>query len=260
MPRTDSRTERAERSERTVVVAGTGPRIGESVARRFAAEGCSVALFARSEEYLDELASDISTETPGEALAVPTDVTDPAGVAAGFERVREAFGPVDVLVNNAYPTGDTESGLAGSGDGPLDAAHDAFEQAWRVWADGTFLCAEQAVADMLDGDGGTVLFTSSRAAVRGDGGPAHGSAGFAARGLARALAHRLWPEGVHVANVLVDGPVAAPGDRGWSDRPDDQWLHPDHVADTYWHLAEQPRSAWTLELDLRAHAAPIGFG
>ncbi|MFB6300849.1 MAG: SDR family NAD(P)-dependent oxidoreductase [Halobacteriales archaeon] len=245
---------------RTAVIAGVGPRIGESTARRCAMEGCSVGLFARSETYLDELASTLTEETDGEALAVPTDITDSEQVTAGFETVRERYGPVDILVNNAYPTGENESGLASPGDGPLGSAADAFERSWRVWAQGAFYCSEEAAADMLDTDGGTIIFTGSAAAVRGTGSAAHHSAGFAGRGLARSLANELWPAGIHIAHVLVDGAVGAPGDREWSDLPDEEWIHPDHVAETYWHLIEQPESAWTLELDIRAHASDISFG
>ncbi|MDY6819568.1 MAG: SDR family NAD(P)-dependent oxidoreductase [Halobacteriales archaeon] len=245
---------------RTAVIAGVGPRIGESVARKCANEGCSIGLFARSAEYLDDLADELTEETDGEAMAVPTDITDPAQVAAGFETVREAYGPVDLLVNNAYPTGENESGLAAPGEGPLGSAAAAFERSWQVWAKGAFHCSEEAAADMLDTDGGTIIFTGSGAAVRGTGSAAHHSAGFAGRGLARSLAHELWPTGIHVAHVLVDGPVGAPGHRDWSDQPDAAWIHPDHVADTYWHLVEQPKSAWTLELDIRAHAGDISFG
>lgn len=244
---------------RTAVVAGVGPRIGESVAWKFAAEGCSVGLFARSEDYLDELANELTEETDGTAIAVPTDITDPAQVEAGFNQVRTEFGAVDILLNNAYPTGDTESGLSESGEGPLDTEHSAFERSWRIWAYGAFLCSELATADMLAEDGGTIIFTSSQFALRG-GDTAHNPAGFAARGLARSLAHQFWSEGVHIANVLIDGSVGKPGQRDWANHPDEEWIHPDHVAETYWHIVEQPPSAWTLELDLRAHAAPIRFG
>jgi NAD(P)-dependent dehydrogenase (short-subunit alcohol dehydrogenase family) len=244
---------------RTAIIAGTGPRIGESVARKFAEEGCSVGLFARSEDYLTELASELTEETDGEAIAVPTDITDPAQVEAGFDEVREAFSPIEILLNNAYPTGDTESGLSESDEGPLGVGRSAFERSWRVWAYGAFLCSEQAAADMLAENGGTILFTSAPFALRG-GGTVHNPAGFAARGLARSLATQLWSEGVHVANVLIDGSVGKPDQRDWADHPDDEWIHPDHVADTYWHLVEQHSSAWTLELDLRAHAAGISFG
>ena len=83
---------------RTVVVAGVGPGLGESIVRKFAAEGCSVGMFARSAEFLDELEADLDDEGHG-VLAVPTDITDPGAVEAGFEAVREASGPIDTLVN-----------------------------------------------------------------------------------------------------------------------------------------------------------------
>lgn len=213
----------------------------------------------RSEAYLTRLADELAKETEGDAIAIPTDVTNPAGVEAGFDRVREAFGPVEVLCNNAYPTGDIESGLAASDGGPLGADRSAFERSWRVWVYGSFLCSEQAVADTVAENGGTVLLSSVPFALRG-GETSHNPAGFAARGLARSLAHRLWPEGVHVVNVIIDGNVGKLGQRDRADLPDDEWIHPDRVADTYWYLVEQHSSAWTLELDLGAHAAPIGFG
>lgn len=240
----------------TAVIAGVGPRIGESAARKFAEEGCSVGLFARSEDYLTDLADDLTAETDGEVIAVPTDITDPAQVKTGFDQVREAFGSVDILLNSAYPTGDTEGGFGETGEGPLAVDRSAFEQSWRVWADGAFLCSEQAAADMLTEDGGTILFTASGLALRG-GNPAHQPAGFAGRGLARSLAHQLWPEGIHIANVLIDGGVGTPDQQDWAEAPAEGWIHPDHVVDTYWHLVEQHPSAWTLELDLRAYGGPI---
>lgn len=78
---------------RTVVIAGVGPGLGESLARKFAAEGCQVALFARSMDYIEELADDLPT--PGEGLAVQTDLTAVDQIREGFERVRETFGPID---------------------------------------------------------------------------------------------------------------------------------------------------------------------
>ena len=112
----------------TAVIAGTGARIVESVAQRFAEEGCPIGLFARSEDYLTKLASELSEKTDGEAIAVPTDITDPAQVEAGFDEVREAFDPIEILLNNAYPTCDTESDLSESNGGPLGAGRSAFER------------------------------------------------------------------------------------------------------------------------------------
>jgi NAD(P)-dependent dehydrogenase (short-subunit alcohol dehydrogenase family) len=231
---------------RTAVVAGVGPGLGESLARTFADEGCRVGLFARSADYVEDLAA----ELPGEALAVPTDLTDPEAVRAGFEAVRDELGSVDVLVNHAS---------AGSWKGLLDADVAEFERAWAVNGRGAFVCSQEAVSDMLDGEGhergGTVIFTGATSAVRGRGGAIGFSAAkFAARGMAEDMARELGPEGIHVAHVIIDGQILTPGTREANpDRPDEEFLDPDGIAETYWHLVEQDRSAWTLELDLRPH-------
>ncbi|WP_254524905.1 SDR family NAD(P)-dependent oxidoreductase [Natrinema caseinilyticum] len=229
---------------RTAVIAGVGPGLGASIARRFVAEGCRVGLFARSADYLEELA----TELGEDALAVPTDVTDPEQVAAGFREVRDAFGPVDVLVNNA--SGGAWSGLR-------DITPDEFERAWRVSAYGALLCSRAAVDDMLadDGDGGTIIFTGATSSVRGRGG-ALGFTGakFAVRGMAESMARELGPDGIHVAHVVIDGQIETPSVReAHPDRDSEEYLDPDAIADTYWHLVTQDRSAWTLEADVRPH-------
>ena len=229
----------------TAVVAGVGPGLGASLVRTFVGEGCSVGMFARSPDFVEELAADLE-DAPGEALPIPTDVTDEAQVADGFETVRRAFGPVDVLVFNAS---------AASWDGLLEASVESFERAFSVNGTGALLCAREAVADMLEGDGGTVIFTGATSALRGRGGAIGFSAAkFAARGMAESMARELGPEGIHVAHVVVDGQIANP--RSLEREPDRdraEFLDPDAIAENYWHLVEQDRSAWTLELDLRPH-------
>ncbi|MDS0258129.1 SDR family NAD(P)-dependent oxidoreductase [Haloarcula sp. S1CR25-12] len=232
---------------RTAVIAGVGPGLGATLARRFVDEGCRVGLFARSNEFVDDLAAELGED----ALAVPTDITDPEAVTAGFEAVRERFGPVDVLVNHAS---------GGSWEGIRDISLDAFEQALDVSAVGGFLCSREAVEDMLDArraspdenaGGGTIIFTGATSAVRGRGGAPGFSAGkFAARGLAESMARELGPEGVHVAHVVIDGQINTPG---VTDRDPEELLDPEAIADAYWTLVTQDRSAWTLELDLRPH-------
>ncbi|MDS0475462.1 SDR family NAD(P)-dependent oxidoreductase [Natrinema sp. 1APR25-10V2] len=226
----------------TAVIAGVGPGLGASLARKFVDEGCQVGLFARSDDYLEELSADLGDD----AVAVPTDVTDPAQVEAGFEAVRDAFGPVDVLVNHAS---------GGSWSGLRDISLEEFERAWRTSAYGALLCSREAVDDMLAGDGGTVVFTGATSAVRGRGGAIGFSAAkFAVRGMAESMARELGPEGIHVAHVVIDGGIATPSVReSQPDRDEDEFLDPDAIADSYWHLVEQDRSAWTLELDLRPH-------
>ena len=226
---------------RTVVIAGVGPGLGASIARKFAAEGCAVGLFARSTEFIEDLADELD-ETARSALAAPTDVTDPEAVEAGFETVREAFGPVDVLVNHA-------SGGAWKGLGDLSV--EEFDQALAVGARGGFLCSQEAVEDMLANDGGTVIFTGATSSVRGnDGALAFSTEKFAVRGMAESMARDLGPEDIHVAHVIIDGGIHPPGRDVQSPK---EYLDPDAIAESYWHLVEQDRSAWTLELDLRPH-------
>jgi len=225
---------------RTAVVAGVGPGLGESVARRLAREGLDVALFARTERRIESLAADLATA--GRGLAVPTDLADRADVEAGFEAVREEFGPVDVLVYNASAA--PWDGLREVSDADLDRALD-------VGVRGLVACAREAVDDMLDGDGGTVVVTGATTSRRGrEGAVGFSAAKFGARGVAESMARELGPEGVHVAHAVVDGGIRPP-ERAVDDP--EAYLDPDAIADAYWNLIEQDRSAWTLELDLRPH-------
>ncbi|WP_435155571.1 SDR family NAD(P)-dependent oxidoreductase [Haladaptatus sp. DFWS20] len=222
---------------RTAIIAGVGPGLGASLARKFAEEGCSVGLFARSRDYVEMLAE----ELPTPAVAVEVDISDPEQVARGFERVRDELGPVEILVNHA--SGATWNGLR-------DCSTDEFEQAWRVAAYGGFLCSKEALPDMLD-NGGTILFTGATSAVRGRGGAVgFSSAKFAVRGLAESMARELGPKGIHVAHIVIDGGIL-PSDTD-VDSPE-EYLDPDAIVESYWHLVEQDRNAWTLEFDLRPY-------
>lgn len=227
---------------RTVVIAGVGPGLGESLARTFATEGCRVGLFARTEEYIGELAADLGED----ALAVPTDLTEASAIEAGFERVRKAFGPVDVLVNHAS---------AASWTGLIEQELADFERALDVGPRAALLCSQEAVGDMLDGDGGTVIFTGATTAIRGnDGAIGFSAAKFASRGMAESMARELGSKGIHVAHVVIDGAILTPNAREQSGKNEKEtFLDPDAIAESYWHLIEQDRSSWTLELDLRPH-------
>lgn len=230
---------------RVAVIAGVGPGLSESLARTFVANGCQVGLFARSAKHITEL----STNLGGDAIAIPTDITDPAQVEAGFDRVREAFGPVDVLVNHAS---------SAVWKGAEAITPEEFEAAWRTAAYGGLLCAQEAIADMRNGDGGTVIFTGATSSVRGrDGAIGFSAAKFAVRGMAESMARELGPAGIHVAHVVIDGQIDTPALGDSREVDSDRVLDPDAIADSYWHLVEQDRSAWTLELDLRPHTEPF---
>ncbi|GGL68132.1 SDR family NAD(P)-dependent oxidoreductase [Halocalculus aciditolerans] len=226
---------------RTVVVAGVGPGLGASLARKFSNEGCDVASFARTEEYIGELAEDL--DGPGDGLAVPVDLREPEEVRQAFDTVRGFFGSIDVLVYNAS---------SASWRGLMDTTEDEFENAWKVNQRGAFVCAQEAVGDMRDEDGGTVIFTGATSAVRSRGGAISFTAGkFGARGMAMDIAQEYGDEGVHAAHVVVDGQIDNPRTRDHHpDRDDDTFLDPDDIADTYCHLVEQDASTQAFEVHL----------
>ena len=214
----------------TAVIAGVGPGLGASIARTFATEGCNVALFARSADYIEELAAELPGS--GEGLAVPTDLRDVSAIESGFETVRDAFGSVDILVNHAS---------AAAWKGLTDISLDEFEAAWEVTGRGAFVCSREAVDDMLETGGGTIIFTGATSAVRSLGGTiGFTAAKFAARGMAMDIAQEFGPEGIHVAHVVLDGQIDTPDLRARDpDRDADTVLNPDSIAETYWHLVEQ---------------------
>jgi NAD(P)-dependent dehydrogenase (short-subunit alcohol dehydrogenase family) len=227
---------------RAALITGVGPGLGAALARRFAREGFGVGLVARKPDFIEELAGEISA-AGSPALSVVADVSRPAEATAAVNRVRANLGAVGVLIHNA------SSSL---GEGLLATTPEEFEQSWSVAALGGFVCARETAPDMLAAGAGAMLFTGATSSVRGGGWLSFSSAKFAVRGLAQSLARELWPRGVHVAHVVIDGLIASPRtDEEPSD--DGPALDPARIADAYWHLATQDRSAWTLELDLRPH-------
>jgi NAD(P)-dependent dehydrogenase (short-subunit alcohol dehydrogenase family) len=135
----------------------------------------------------------------------------------------------------------------------LDVAPAQFEAAWRVNTHGLFLAARAVLPDMVAAGRGVILVTGATASWRGAAGfAAFASAKAAQRVLAESMSRSLGPRGVHVAYVVIDGVIDMPTTRAFfADRPDDFFLRPDAIADTYFYLAHQDRSAWTFEADLR---------
>ncbi|HWP65897.1 MAG TPA: SDR family NAD(P)-dependent oxidoreductase [Candidatus Limnocylindria bacterium] len=221
------------------LVTGVGPGTGLAVARRFAAGGYAVAMVARSAETLARFAEAV----PG-TYAVPADVTDPGAVTAAVARVRSDLGAPSVLVHNA---GNAVFGSV------LEVQEADFERAWRVNTYALFLLARAVVPDMVAAGRGTILVTGATASRRGGAGfAAFASAKAAQRVLAESMARSLGPRGVHVAYVVVDGVIDVPATRAFfADKPDDFFLRPDAIADTFFHLAGQDRSAWSFEVDVR---------
>jgi NAD(P)-dependent dehydrogenase (short-subunit alcohol dehydrogenase family) len=226
---------------KVAVIAGVGPGSGAAIARKFAKEGCAVGLLARSEDYLKSLATELEHHIVPTAWAT-ADVSDADQVRGAFEQIRRKLGPVDLLVFHA-------SAAVPFGQKLLDISPNDFTRGWAVGALGGFLCAQAVVPDMLNKGNGAILFSGATSSVRGAA-ISFSSAKFALRGLAQALARELWPKGIHVAHVVIDAVIGASGTADSTD-PTEPLLDPDAMAETYWQLAVQDRSAWTLELDLR---------
>ena len=218
------------------LIIGAGPGISASVAQQLSAAGVAVALAARNTDKLSALA----TETGAKTFAV--DATDPAAVDALFAAVDAAIGVPDVLIYNA----------SGRLRGPLAELDPAgVQQALQVSAFGAFLAVQQAAQRMLPNRRGAILLTGASASVKGFALSAPFAMGkFALRGLAQSAARELGPQGIHVAHINIDGSVRSATRPDPADRPDST-LDPDAVAQTYVDILRQPRSAWSLEVELR---------
>jgi len=229
----------AERVRRVCAVVGVGPGNGAALARRFARDGYTVALLARSRPFLDEL----ERELP-DGRGYTCDVTDEAQVKQVFARVAAELGPVEVLVYNA-----------GSGTwGNVEEISPAqLEAAFRVNAYGALVAAQQVIPAMKQAGQGAIIFIGATASRRGGARSAAFAAGKAAqRSLAESMARHLWPAGIHVALIVVDGVVDLASTRQrMPDQPQSFFISPDDVAEIAARLTEQQRSAWSFEVEAR---------
>jgi NAD(P)-dependent dehydrogenase (short-subunit alcohol dehydrogenase family) len=228
---------------RVAAVLGVGPGLGAAVARRFAGEGFAVAMIARRKESLAEIRQDIEDDG-GTALPVSADATDAGSVAAAFELIRSNLGDPEVLVYNA---GAFQMG------GILEISPAQFDECFRANCAGAFYAAREALPAMVEVGRGTILLTGASAALRGKARFSALAAGkFGLRALAQSMAREFGPQGIHVSHIIIDGQINTPSIREMSpDREEHTLLSPDSIADTYWQLHTQDRSAWTLEADLR---------
>jgi NAD(P)-dependent dehydrogenase (short-subunit alcohol dehydrogenase family) len=221
---------------KSALIVGSGAGLSASLARAFAKAGMSVALAARS---IDKL-SDLAKETGAKTYAC--DASDRAQVDKLFAALDAGSGSSDVVVYNAsYRT-----------RGPfIDLDPAEVEKAIAVSAFGGFLVAQAAARRMLPVGHGAILFTGASASVKGYAQSApFAMAKFALRGLAQSMARELSPQGIHVAHFVIDGGIKSARRAEPLDKPD-SLLDSDAIAASYLHVLQQPRSAWTQELELR---------
>ncbi len=216
----------------SALIVGAGTGLSASLARLFAKHGLGVTLAARDTSKLAGLCGETG------ATAFAADATQPADVS----RLFDAIAAPDVVVYNA-------SARARGPFTELDPA--AVAQAIAVSAYGGFLVAQQAVKRMLPRAAGAILFTGASASVKGYAQSAPFAMGkFALRGLAQSMAREFSPQGIHIAHFVIDGGIRSATRQVPEDKPD-SLLDPDDIAETYWQVLNQKRSAWTWEVELR---------
>jgi NAD(P)-dependent dehydrogenase (short-subunit alcohol dehydrogenase family) len=226
-------------SKPVCVVVGVGPGNGAALARRFHAEGYAVALLARTTERSSELVKELAG-----ARAYVCDVADEASVDRAFSSIASEMGPIEVLLYNAG------SGVWGTLE---DVSAADFEQSWRVNTLGAFLTSKRVVGPMKKAGRGNIVFIGATASRRGNvKTAAFAPAKAAQRSLAESMARYLWPMGIHVSVVILDGVVDLASTRKrMPDKPDSFFVKPEDLADSVLAVTKQKRSAWSFEVEAR---------
>jgi NAD(P)-dependent dehydrogenase (short-subunit alcohol dehydrogenase family) len=220
----------------TALIVGAGSGISASVARGLVAAGLKVGLAARNVDKLAPLAAQIGAER----FAV--DASDPAAVAHLFEAADARLGSPDLVLYNA----------SARAHGPVaEIDPEAVRKAIEISAFGGFLVVQQAARRMIPKGHGAILLTGASASVKGFPlSSAFAMGKFALRGLAQSTARELGAKGIHVAHFVIDGGVRSTRRPDPAERPDST-LDPDAIAQTYLDVLRQPRSAWSLEVEMR---------
>ena len=240
------------------LIIGAGAGIGGNVGRRFAHEGYHAVLCRRSDQQgLDKLVEGIQAEGQ-DATGFLLNAVEADAIESTVDRVERDIGPIEVVVYNLG---------AQIGNRTLaDTSYKAFEMGWRMATLGLFRLASSVLPLMEQRGAGTLLVTSATAAVRGNAGQhSHAAAMGGRRLLCQSLNAEFGPKGIHIAHILIDGAVDAPDTLGkmlgaeqfqalreTRGMEHDGLMLPEKIADTYLHLAQQHRSTWTHELDLRS--------
>jgi len=241
------------------LVMGAGAGIGGTVGRKFAEEGFHAVLCRRSDkDGLDALVAAIEADG-GSATGKLLNAIEDNAIEDCVTDIERNIGPIEVVIYNLG---------AQIGDRPLeDTSYKAFEMGWRLATFGLFRLAKTVCPLMEDRGSGKILVTSATAAVRGNRGQhSHAAAMGGRRMLCQTLNAQYASKGIHVTHILIDGAVDAPDTLGKLLGPErfqklrdtvganDGLMLPERMAETYYHIAAQHRSAWTHELDLRAHS------
>lgn len=229
------------------LIVGAGDGTGAALADRFAAGGQSVCLVRRNRQKLDGLLERLR-EKSVVAHGYCFSASNESDLVNAVDDIENNVGPIEVAIYNA--SGYSKSSI-------LDLTTEDFRRGWEESAFGGFVMGREVSKRMLDRKRGTILYTGATASLRGKANYAALASGKTAlRTLAQSMARELGPSGIHVAHVIIDGGIDTPlarehyGD-AMQEGPPNRFLKPEDIADTYWSLHQQPKSAWTHELELR---------
>lgn len=232
---------------KAIAVMGAGDATGGAIARRFAREGYVACVARREVEKLAPLVSEIAA-AGGKARAFGVDGREEGQVGAMFDTIEAEIGPVEVAVFNIG---------ANVPASILDETARKYRKIWELAAYAGFLFGREAAKRMVPRGRGTIIFTGATASLRGGAGfAAFAGAKHALRALAQSMARELGPKNIHVAHVVIDGAIDTAFIRDtfperYAMKAEDGILDPNAIAQTYWAVHTQPRSAWTFEMDLR---------
>ena len=233
--------------KRAVLVVGAGDATGGAIARRFAREGLVACVTRRTADKLAPLVERIRADG-GQAHGFGSDARKEDDVVALVQHIEREIAPIGVAVFNIganvrFPV--------------VETTERVYRKVWEMAALAGFLVGREVAKAMLPRGRGTIIFTGATASVRGGAGfAAFAGAKHALRALAQSMARELGPQGIHVAHSIIDGAIdtafiAENFPERYKLKESDGILNPDAIADAYWQLHCQQRSAWTQELDLR---------
>jgi len=240
--------------EKVCLVIGAGDATGGAIARRFAREGYHTCITRRARhlEELEQLAQRIRDDG-GQATAFGSDAREEEEVIALIDQIEKDIGPIEVAVFNIG---------ANVNFSITETTSRVYRKVWEMGCFAGFLLGRESARVMIPRGKGTILFTGATASVRGSSGfSAFAGAKHGLRALAQSMARELGPKGIHVAHTIIDGAIDTQFiEERFPDRyalkDQDGILRPDDIAESYWQLHCQNRSAWTSELDLRPWMEP----
>ncbi|WP_180128532.1 MULTISPECIES: SDR family oxidoreductase [unclassified Acinetobacter] len=229
------------------LIIGAGDATGGEIAKRFAREGYIACMTRRNADKLKPLIAEIQTQG-GTAFGFGSDARKEEQVIELIEHIESNIGPIEVMVFNI------------GANVPCSILEETARKYFKIWemaCFSAFLTGREVAKRMVTRERGTIIFTGATAGVRGAAGfAAFAGAKHALRALAQSMARELGPRNIHVAHVVVDGAIDTDFIKDtfpdlYAKKEQDGILNPVHIAENYWHLSQQPRDAWTHELDLR---------